>query len=350
MTATGSSTRTEEHGLSQDVILDVDTGCDDALAILYALRSPRLNLRAITCVNGNVDVDTVVCNTLRVLDAAGAPHLPVARGAARPLVEPPHDARHVHGSDGLGDLPVPAPVRTPDPRHAVEVMRDIVATNPRPVTLVLLAPQTNAALFARMYPEVFARLGRIVMMAGSTCGGNATPTAEFNVHADPEAAHIVLDTPVPALMYGLDVYFQTQVDPGTVEALRTSDLPAARLAGLLLHDRYRKAGRASLGDAGAVAAASDPSALTTTPLPTSVELSGTFSRGTTVVDRRDPNRRRATSGPRPPMVEIAHGIDGPHYTTLFRDTLLTEPLHQGQAASTCPMEQPGPVHARRAGR
>ncbi|MFF3403048.1 nucleoside hydrolase [Streptomyces sp. NPDC002659] len=340
MTTTGSSTGTEEHQ-AQDVILDVDTGCDDALAVLYALRSPRLNLRAITCVNGNVDVDTVVCNTLRVLDAAGAPHLPVARGAARPLVEPPHDARHVHGTDGLGDLPIPGSTRTADPRHAVELMRDIVATSPRPVTLILLAPQTNAALFARMYPEVFARLGRIVMMAGSGCGGNATPTAEFNVHADPEAAHIVLNTRVPTLMYGLDVYYQTQVDPGTVEALRTSHLPTAQLAGLLLHERYRRAGRASLGDAGAVAAASDPRGLTTTPFPVGVELSGTWCRGTTVVDRRGPGRRDAASSTSPSTVEVAHGIDGPHYTALFRDTLLGQPVH---AAAPSKRPRSEPVH------
>src|SRR5882757_8369019 len=129
-----------------EIILDVDTGVDDALAILFAVRHPDLRLRAITCVAGNADVDQVVANTLRVLDAAGAPDVPVARGADRPLLEPRRDARHVHGTDGMGDLGLPASARQPVAVHAVELLRREILAAPTPVTLITLAPLTNIAL------------------------------------------------------------------------------------------------------------------------------------------------------------------------------------------------------------
>src|SRR6478609_7815248 len=108
------------------VVLDVDTGIDDACAVLLAAMHPDLDLRAVSCVGGNAGVDDVVRNTLTVLDAAGRPDVPVARGAARPLLEPPREARHVHGEDGMADLGWPAPQRTADGRHALELLRDLL--------------------------------------------------------------------------------------------------------------------------------------------------------------------------------------------------------------------------------
>src|SRR5664280_2299124 len=128
------------------VVLDVDTGVDDACALLLAARHPDLDLRAVTCVAGNAEVEQVVRNSLIVLDAADRIDVPVARGADRPLLEPPRPARHVHGQDGMGDLGLPAPSRAPDPRHAVEVLRDVLleaAASGHRVTLVPLAPMTN---------------------------------------------------------------------------------------------------------------------------------------------------------------------------------------------------------------
>src|SRR5450759_5432148 len=100
------------------VILDVDTGVDDACALLLAALHPQVEFRAVTCVSGNASVDDVVRNTLKVLDVAGRPDVPVARGAARPLIEPASDARHVHGDDGMADLGWPSSARLPDRRHA----------------------------------------------------------------------------------------------------------------------------------------------------------------------------------------------------------------------------------------
>jgi pyrimidine-specific ribonucleoside hydrolase len=127
------------------IILDVDTGVDDALALLFAARHPGLDLRAVTCVAGNAGVDQVVTNTLTVLDAGGAADVPVARGADRPLLEPVRPARHVHGEDGLGDLHWPAPATAPDPREAIDLLRDELLAAEQPITLVTIAPLTNIA-------------------------------------------------------------------------------------------------------------------------------------------------------------------------------------------------------------
>ncbi len=200
------------------IVLDVDTGVDDACALLFAARHPGLDLRAVSCVAGNTDVDAVVANTLLVLEAAGRSDVPVARGAERPLLDPARPARHVHGDDGMGDLGWPRAAGAADPRHAVELLRDVLlaaAADGEPVTLVPLAPLTNIALLLRSYPRVAAGLARIVFMGGAALVGNATAAAEFNIFHDPEAAAIVLDAAaelgVPVTMYGLDVFYEVRV-------------------------------------------------------------------------------------------------------------------------------------------
>ncbi|MDQ1482922.1 MAG: hypothetical protein QOF35_998, partial [Actinomycetota bacterium] len=160
------------------IILDVDTGVDDACALLLAALHPSLNLRAVTCVAGNTNVDQVVANTLKVLDVAGRPDVLVARGAATPLLEPNSDARHVHGADGMADLGWPGSDRRPDPRHGVELLRDLLlqAASGGPadrVTCVPMAPLTNIALLLRTYPQAAPGLREIVFMGGAAHVGNA---------------------------------------------------------------------------------------------------------------------------------------------------------------------------------
>lgn len=315
-----------------DVLLDVDTGVDDALAILFAVRHPGLRVRAITCVAGNTHVDQVVRNTLRILDAAGAPDdLAVARGASRPLLEPHRDARSVHGSDGMADIGLPDSARTPVPRHAVELMREQILAAPRPVTLISLAPMTNIALLLRTHPDVAANIERLMVMGGSATVGNATPVAEFNVWHDPEAAAIVFGGDVPVTMYGLDVFYGATVSRAQAENLCRSADPGARAAGrLLIHasDRYGtdhripEPGAAGLGDAGAVCAVADPKGLRTERRPVRVELAG-GTRGQTVVDRRSipgEDEQHGTGMSTAPA-DVALGIDGERYRRLFLATI-----------------------------
>jgi pyrimidine-specific ribonucleoside hydrolase len=309
------------------VVLDVDTGVDDACALLLAARHPGLDLRAVSCVAGNAEVDQVVANTLTVLDAAGGVEVPVARGAERPLLEPPRPARHVHGEDGMGDL-VPAgwgrSARAADPRHAVELLRDVLEAAlvaGERVTLVPLAPMTNIALLLRSYPQAARALERIVFMGGSSLAGNATAAAEFNVWHDPEAAAIVLDAAaahgVPVTMYGLDVFYDVRITQGVAAELMASEVVSARMAGALVDFQCRRFGTedATIGDAGAVCAVLDPGGLSTRRLPVRVELAGTWTRGQTVVDQRGagPDLEHDPHGLPLATAEVALGVDAGRY-------------------------------------
>jgi Inosine-uridine nucleoside N-ribohydrolase len=305
------------------VILDVDTGVDDALALLLAIRSPDLDVRAVTCVAGNADVDQVVRNTLVVLDAAGAGEVPVARGADKPLLEPRH-VRQVHGADGLADLGLPDSRRTPHDGSAVELLRATIEQADAAVTLVTLAPMTNIALLLRTHPEVADGIARIVFMGGAAASGNVTAVAEFNVWQDPEAAAIVLRSNVPLTMYGLDVFYDVTVDAATAQALADSDEGGAQLAGRLISHQVRRGGGASgtIGDAGAVAVVIAPDLITTARHPVRVELSGTWTRGQTVVDRRrGAGEGDDLPGVPPGEVDVALAIDGERARQLFLDVV-----------------------------
>jgi pyrimidine-specific ribonucleoside hydrolase len=313
------------------VILDVDTGVDDACALLLAALHPDLDLRAVTCVGGNAGVDEVVGNTLKVLDVAGRGDVPVARGAARPLLEPASNALHVHGDDGMADLGWPASTRHPDRRQAVELLRDLLgqaaAGGPDDlITLVPLAPLTNIALLLRTYPEASAGLREIVFMGGAAQVGNATASAEFNVWHDPEAAAIVLEAAgelnIPVVMYGLDVFYDPRVTREQAAGLiAIGGRGPAELAGRLIDFQCGRFGQAdaTIGDAGAVCAVIDRACLTTVRLPVRVELAGTYSRGRTIVDRRDwsgdiahdPHGLASTS------VEVALSVDAGRYARLW---------------------------------
>jgi inosine-uridine nucleoside N-ribohydrolase len=294
----------QDRGMAIPVVLDVDTGVDDACAILLAALHPGLDLRAVTCVGGNAPVDDVVANTLTVLDAAGRPEVVVARGAERPLLEAAVDARHVHGADGMGDLDWPKSAREPDPRHAVEVLRDVLreaAATGEPVTLVPLAPLTNIALLLRTYPEVAKGLGEVVFMGGAAHVGNATASAEFNVFHDPEAAAVVLDAcadlGIAVTMYGLDVFYDPRITLEEAKAL------------------------VEVGGRGA--AELDPSGVQREKLPVRVELAGTWSRGRTIVDRRDwsGDLSHDPHGLAPASIDVCLEVDAERYARLWLDTV-----------------------------
>lgn len=310
------------------VILDVDTGVDDALALALAVRHPALDVRAVTCVAGNAPLEQVVENTLAVLALAGAGPAPVAAGMAAPLLEPARDAGHVHGNNGLAGLVLPAHGRTPEPVHAVELLRTILEQADEPVTVIALAPLTNIAVLLRMYPRVGEKIAGITMMGGAIHGGNATPSAEFNVWHDPEAAAMVLGSGVPVTMYGLEPFRRVTCSRDDIAGLRTSDDPLARtVADLLEHldgvtGEDGSAGRAiGIGDAGAVCAVLDPDGVTTRRAPVEVALAPDITRGRTVVDLRtstDTARPVADDGG---TVTVVTDVDGARYRQLFLESL-----------------------------
>ncbi len=271
------------------VLLDVDTGGDDALALLLATASPALDVRGITCVAGNCALEQVVSNTLTLLDAIGAPPVPVAAGMDRPIIEPGLPAPPLHGSDGMGDLGLPAPRRSEVDVHAVEFLRRTLADSAEPMTLICLAPLTNIAILLRMYPRIGDKIERMYVMGGTYAApGNTTPAAEFNVRYDPEAAAIVLQSGLPVTLYPLDPFRKVWFTQEEAKRLLNSESASARIAGgIALHYcRFFGTNFSLIGDAGTVAAVIDPDGATLERRSMLVELSGGATRGATVFDRR----------------------------------------------------------------
>ena len=313
------------------VLLDVDTGIDDALAIMLAVAHPGLDLRAITCVGGNVPLPQVVENTLGVLALMGA-EAPVAAGMSEPLIQPPRNASHVYGANGIADIELPAYGQRPVAEHAVELLHREILASESPVTLISLAPMTNIAVLLRMHPEVVGNLERIVVMGGAIRHGNATPVAEFNVWHDPEAAEIVFRSPVTKTMYGLEPFYKVAIDGERIARLAASDEPRAQFAGRMLQhlalmtadeDRLATPETACIGDAGAVCAAIDPEGLSTVQGPVQVVRDGTVARGQTIVDRR-PIAPEVTDLSARGIVDVVHDVDAERYRDLFMKTLFPE--------------------------
>ena len=272
------------------ILLDVDTGTDDALALLYAIAHPQLELLGVSCVAGNASLEHVVDNTLRVLDVAEAPPVPVAAGAAKPLIKRMRPEGQFHGTDGLGGIQLPESRRSVVQESAVEMLYHQILGSARPATLVALAPMTNIAALLTLHPDVADHLGQIVFMGGSAGAGNVTAVAEFNVWQDPEAATCVVESGLPVSMYGLDVFNRLLIAREVADRWLGADHPTLRLAGSLLHHRGLRsepdpAYQGVLGDAGALMFLTDPGLFTSRLLPVRVNLDG-LGRGQTIVDQR----------------------------------------------------------------
>jgi purine nucleosidase len=192
------------------MILDVDTGVDDAMAILYALNRPQIRLEALTTTFGNTDIETATANTFRILELAGRSDIPVARGPGRALLRPfVKGAEHVHGRNGLGDVVLPEPKGKIVPEHASDLMIRLARENPGEITLCPVGPITNVAIALAKAPDVATLFKEIVVMGGTIfhpgIQGIPTPIADANFWNDPEAAAIVLRSGAKITLVGMDV-------------------------------------------------------------------------------------------------------------------------------------------------
>ena len=314
--------------MPKGLIIDTDPGIDDALALLLALSSPEVKVEAVTVVGGNVGLESCVRNALLAVEASGAPAPPpVAAGAAGPLAGRPIDAAHVHGDDGLGGVAArrlpPRLERTPVP--ALELTLDTIERIAREVTIVALGPLTNLAVAYRASPKTFARVSRIVVMGGSLAfGGNATAAAEYNFHADPEAARVIVRSGLPVVLVGLDVTSQVLLDRELFERrAAASTRPAAAFAREILGTYFdvaesgRGAGGCYLHDPLAVGVALDPTLVRVERFHADIETAGELTRGALVADRRLTMRRRNPGG----NVEIAVEADAERFVELFLDRI-----------------------------
>jgi ribosylpyrimidine nucleosidase len=272
------------------VILDVDPGHDDAVALMLACGHPDLDLLAVTTVSGNVSLEKTTHNALRVLSLVGCTAVPVGAGASEPLERPLHTAEDIHGKSGLdGPEEIPEASFEHDARGAVALISDTLSASSEPVTLVPVGPLTNIALFLREHPDLKDRIARISLMGGSMGLGNTTPAAEFNIYVDPEAAREVFESGLPITMSGLDVTHQAGAGPEVRERLRTSGRVGGVVAGFL--DFFAATYESVFGfeapplhDPVAVAAVLEPGLLQTRPMRVDIECESDLTRGETVCD------------------------------------------------------------------
>ncbi len=271
------------------VILDVDPGHDDAVALMMTCGSPDLDLLAVTTVAGNVPLEKTTRNALRVLSLVGHTHVPVAAGAPEPLRRPLRTAEDIHGESGLDGPEIPEAGFEADERGAVELIADTLRGSPEPVTLVPVGPLTNVATLLREHPELREKIAHVSLMGGSMGLGNTTPAAEFNIFVDPEAAREVFDSGLPITMSGLDVTHQAGAGPEEREKLRAAGGIGSVVAGFLdffaaTYEGVFGFDAPPLHDPVAVAAVLDPGLLKTRPMRVDVECESDLTRGETVCD------------------------------------------------------------------
>jgi inosine-uridine nucleoside N-ribohydrolase len=271
------------------VILDVDPGHDDAVALMFACGAPELDLLAVTTVAGNAPLEKTTRNALRILSLIGRTGVPVAAGASSPLKRQLHTAEDIHGESGLEGPEIPQPTFEPDGRGATELIADTLREAPEPVTLIPVGPLTNVASFLRERPDLRDRIDRISLMGGSIGLGNTTPAAEFNVYVDPEAASVVFESGLPITMSGLDVTHQAGVGPKERERLRALGRIGGVVAELMeffaaTYERVYGFDAPPLHDPVALAAVLEPHLLETRLMRVDVECESHLTRGETVCD------------------------------------------------------------------
>ena len=273
------------------VIIDCDPGHDDAIALVLALASPELNVKAVTSSAGNQTPDKTLRNVLRMLTLLKRPDIPVAGGALKPLMRELIIADNVHGESGLDGPALPEPGFAAQSCTAVELMANILRDSAEPVTIVAIGPQTNVALLLNSHPELHAKIDRIVIMGGAMVLGNWQPAVEFNIYVDPEAAEIVFQSGIPVVMAGLDVTHKAQIHVEDIERFRRIGNPISTIVAELLDFflEYHKDEKwgfvgAPLHDPCTIAWLLKPEMFTTVERWVGVETQGKYTQGMTVVD------------------------------------------------------------------
>jgi len=317
---------------STPLIIDVDTGIDDAFGLLYACASPHARVPGVSTVSGNVDLAHATRNTRAALALARRADIPVWPGCAQPILNTPSDARHVHGATGLGYAVLPDPPAADEPANAIDAIVSHAHALRGELVLVATGPLTNVAAVLMREPALPKLLQRLVLMGGAyRDAGNVTPAAEFNIWHDPEAARIVFrafsdEAAAPLVAVGLDVTCKALLLPQDLTALaqRCKGLPHAPALLRFLDDaarfyfermeKWSGARVFTMHDPLAVAAAIDPSLIMTQRVAVDVETAGDLTRGMTVADWRSVWRR-------PPNADVAIAVEAKRFIAEFLDAM-----------------------------
>lgn len=309
------------------MILDVDTGIDDAMAIFYAVRHPAIRLEGLTTVYGNTEVAIATDNTLKILELLGRPDIPVAKGVGRSFLKPfKREADFVHGSNGLGDVELPAPKIATVAEHAMDFIIRTVKENPGEITLCPVGPMTNVAMALTKAPEIAGLVKQIVIM-GSTLfhpgiHGVRSPMVDANFHNDPEAARIVMNCGAKIVLIGMDATMKTLLSSKMMSEIAENGDHAAKTMMKITEfyvNSYKQMHPGNDGcplhDPLAVAVAHDPSFVTTERMFCDIELHGELTRGQTIPDRRPISRHLFNC-------EVALDVDVERFGKAFLDVML----------------------------
>ena len=305
------------------VVVDCDPGHDDAVALLVA--HAHLDVIGVTTVSGNAPLEDTTRNALAVLELLDV-DTPVHSGADRPLVGAPLHATHVHGRSGLGGTRLAAPAGSVAGDDAAGFLIEVSRSQPD-LWIIAIGPLTNLALALQRDPALVERIAGVSIMGGSATVGNATPVAEFNVWADPEAADVVFRSGARLKMCGLNLTHQLQTNDAIIERLRRIGTPRGEFVADLfdfMHERMEDllgVRQSALHDPCAVLAVSHPQLLEFRPRAVTVEVQGAHTRGMTVVDQRV--IRRSPRGLDAPNVEVAYQLDADGAMALILDAVAT---------------------------
>ena len=316
---------------ARKVIIDTDPGTDDAIAILLALNSPELDVRALTVVPGNVTAAQGLENALKLASLANRCDVAVAGGAQHPLFQKLITAEFWHGKNGLANVELPASKCKADPRFAPDLIIQMVHEHPHEITLVPVGPETNIALAVLKDPSIVPLVKEVIVMGGGITGGNVNASAEANIYNDPEAAQIVFQAGWRLTMAGLDVGNATLFTRKHWEQLTKThgpenDFLAAVLDFLVtLSEKYGFAG-APMYDPLAVGAAIDSTIVKTEAMHVDVETRGDYTRGETVANRSNSVERNVLHGDRyviegvdhvEPNVQVCTGVDAERFLQML---------------------------------
>jgi purine nucleosidase len=272
--------------MSRQIIIDTDPGIDDAIAILLALAAPELEVLGLVAVAGNLPLATTSANARRILEFAGRLAVPVFAGCPRPIGPTQITAAQVHGDGGLGDLVLPPAAAPGRPEHGVTYLIETLrGAPPGGITLCALGPLTNIAAALVMAPDIAAGVAELVIMGGGS-HGNVTPAAEFNIHADPQAAEIVFASGLPITMVPLDVTEKTQSTPARIAALRRVGTRCANAVADLIAPRrgMPNAAPIKLHDPCVIAYLLEPALFRAREAHVAIETQSRLTLGMTVID------------------------------------------------------------------
>ncbi|WP_434122100.1 nucleoside hydrolase [Salinicoccus roseus] len=304
------------------VIMDVDTGVDDALAILYGLESGQLDMLGITTVNGNVPLEMVNANTLKVLSLAGREDVPVHPGADRPLLRASEHVHHIHGDDGIGNaLDDFVYSNRCEEQFAADFIIEQAKNHPGEITLIAVGPLTNLALAFRKEPKLAEWLDEVVIMGGlvSEMGrGNKLPNSEFNIYTDAEAARIVFHSGAETTLVSLDVTKRTLLSSSDIEVLEGRKYhdfirQSTEVYRAFSKERFNLDGCA-LHDPLTVGYVLNRDFLRTEKHYVDVETISSLGYGQTICDL-------GNLWDRPPNVNICTDVDGEGFVSHFLETL-----------------------------